>query len=152
MKSSLGGLLLGFTVFYGLVLVSFTAIQKSLTPDQLFEPATFVPSDLMKALSPIVIAIAAILGGFTCAFIAGSRQPAYAFAGVLGALGVITILFTLTSAPNVPKPRLGDETPEVMMDQAQAHKPSFAIILEPVLAVAGVLFGSRLKRTPRIPR
>jgi hypothetical protein len=140
-----GAVLLAYLALIGIILGGFTVLWKTTTLDDLFEDGSFVPRTFVVVFSLVLGAFAAFVAGYLCAGVAGSRRPAYVFAGIIGALGLITLCFSLTAAKPEPRPRTGSETLEEVQVQAEAMKPIASKLAEPAVGVVGILLGARWK-------
>lgn len=140
------GCLLGFLTFYGIVFMAFMAIPKLYTPDDLCELGTFEQSRLITAISFLCVIVASLACGFVSASVAQSRRAAYTLASLIGVLGLIHIMLFLTVGRSEPKPRIGNEPIEQVILEIQSNTRPLVSIAQPVVAVVGIIVGSRLRR------
>lgn len=129
----LGWLVMGVVVFAGSV-----AAWAILGAEGSFQPESWAPSGAWIALSIVIGLLAATLGGAVCAKTASERWAVWALVGIVLVLGVAA---ALPEASVAAGPRPQDVS---MLDaMTNARQPQWLAWLNPVLGVAGALFGAQ---------
>lgn len=139
------GLLLGFVIFASLGIWGSVLIPSAFKPDQLFEPGRFTPTPLFLGLQIGLGFFAALLAGWLIRRVALSRMPALLFAAIVLVLSGVHALFALTAGTAQPRPRVGDEPPEVVQTEMIAQQPAWFTVTQPILLAGGILLGSGRK-------
>jgi hypothetical protein len=145
MLKSIVGIIVGYIVMAIFAFGTFTAAYLGLGVDRVFEPDTYVVSTTWIALMIAITVIGGILGGLTCAAISKSRTAGLVFAVIVFALSFAVALPNIMK-DHTPVARSGDVPNLQAMSMAQT--PAWLCILNPILAGAGVLMGSRMKKLP----
>jgi hypothetical protein len=146
MLKSIVGVVVGYLAMSVVAFCAYTAVYLGLGAEGAFEAGTYALSGIWIGLVIAVTVIAGLIGGLTCAAISKSRT-----AGLIFAL-IVFVLSFLFELPNVmdhtPKARAGDVSNMEAMGKAQP--PAWLLILNPFLAGAAVLMGTRMKKSPAV--
>ena len=145
MLKSIVGVVVGYLVMAFVAFAAYTAAYLGLGPDRVFEEGTFAISGMWIGLMIAVTFIAGLLGGLTCAAISKSRTTGLVFALIVFVLGFVFELPNIMS-DHTPVARTGDVSNLEAMGKAQP--PAWLCILNPFLAGAAVLMGTRMKKSP----
>ena len=89
--------------------------------------------------------IAGLLGGLTCAAISKNRTTGLVFAVIIVVLSFVFAVPAIMK-DHTPVARSGDVPNLQAMQMAQP--PAWLCIINPILAGAGVLVGTRVKKSP----
>ena len=145
MLKSIVGVIVGYLVMMLVAFAAYTAAYFGLGADRAFEPGTYALSSLWIGLVIAITFIGGLIGGLTCAAISKSRTTGLVFAAIVFVLGFVFEL------PNIMK----DHPPEArtgevsnMEAMGKARPPGWLCILNPFLAGAAVLMGTRMKKSP----
>ena len=145
MLKSVLGIILGYVALFGVAFVAYSAAYFGLGPERAFEPGTYALSGTWIGLMLAITIISGLIGGLTCAAISKSRTTGLVFAVIVFVLGFVFEL------PNIMK----DHPPEArtgevsnMEAMGKARPPGWLCILNPFLAGAAVLMGTRMKKSP----
>jgi hypothetical protein len=141
---SILGVVVGYVVMFVLVFLAFTAEYTLLGADHAFKPRSFVASNRWIAIAFVINFAVAVIGGFICALIARRGKAPLVLAIVVFALG---LLFAIPSLM-VPHTGAVRTTSDVPMFEAmpKAEEPRWVPFTFPIVAVAGVLIGGKLKK------
>jgi hypothetical protein len=147
MLKSIVGVIVGYLVIAFVAFVAYTAAYLGLGADRAFEAGTYALSGIWIGLVIAVTLIAGLIGGLTCAAISKSRTTGLVFALIVF---VLSFVFEL---PNImkdhtPVARAGDVSNLEAMGKAQP--PAWLCLLNPFLAGAAVLMGTRMKKSPAV--
>ena len=147
MLKSIVGVVVGYLVMAFVAFAAYTAAYFGLGTDRAFEPDTYALSGIWIGLVIAITIIAGLIGGLTCAAISKSRTTGLVFALIVF---VLSLVFEL---PNImkdhtPVARTGDVSNLEVMRKAQP--PAWLCILNPFLAGAAVLMGTRMKKSPEV--
>lgn len=142
MPRLIAGAFVGYVASRLLVAGSMASIQHWLGNDRIFLPGLYDYSPTLILLSLAVTLVSALIGGAACVFIAGARRAGHFCAGIVLILGITS------AASTVRRPDPGPRPPAVTSLEAARHSrpPTWLAIATPVLAAAGVLAGSQLRR------
>ena len=148
MARSIIAVIVGYLVMFILVSATFMGVFLLMGVEWSFKPASFEASNAWNVMSLIASFVVAVIGGFLCAAIAkGSRAP-IALAIVVFALGLLMAIPTLfANKANANRVRTGDLSQFEAMQNAT--QPAWVPFTFPILGVAGVLVGAKLKRGSR---
>jgi len=144
MLRTIGGVIVGYLAMFVFVFVTFTIAYLAMGSEGAFKPASYDVTALWIGVGFVVSSIAAIIGGFVCAAIAKNSKAPMALAGlvlVLGLLMAIPALMASDSGP--PSVRAGNVSNFEAMQNAK--QPGWWCLLNPLIGVAGVMLGARLK-------
>lgn len=146
MLKSIVGVIVGYLAISVVAFCAYTAAYLGLGTERAFEPDTYALSGIWIGLVIAITIIAGLIGGLTCAAISKSRP-----AGLVFALIVFVLSFVF-EVPNImdrtPKARTGDVSNMEAMGKAQP--PVWLLFLNPFLAGAAVLMGTRMKKGPAV--
>jgi hypothetical protein len=139
----IAGIVIGYLVMFVLVFASFTAAYAALGADGAFKPGSYDVSTTWIVISFALGLIAAIAGGYVCALIAQRTKAARGLAGVVLVLGLLMAIPAFMATPS-NKPRTADvPNMEAMMG---AQTPAWIALLNPFVAVVGILAGASLRK------
>jgi hypothetical protein len=144
MLKAIGGVILGYVVLFVAVFVLLTAAYLAIGADGAFKPASYDVTPLWLVIWFVVSLGAAVAGGKVCAIIAKNAKAVLALAGIVLILGLCSAtLVLMASDTGEAKVRTGDvPNMEAMMN---AKQPTWVALLTPLIGVAGVMIGGRLK-------
>jgi hypothetical protein len=136
----------GYIVMGVCVFTTFTVAYRILGAEGSFQPGTYDVSGIWTLISVVTALAASVLGGLVCISIAKSRRA------VLGLVGLVIVLGTVSAVMETKKKAsqaLPPRTAEVSNQEAMMHArtPFWLLIMNPLLGVAGVLAGARLRKT-----
>jgi hypothetical protein len=145
MLKSIVGVVVGYLVMFFVAFAAYTAAYFGLGTDRIFETGTYAFSGMWIALVIAVTLISGFIGGLTCTAVSKSRA-----AGLVVALiaFVVSFAFELPNImkDNTPVVRAGDVSNLEVLEKGQP--PPWLCILNPFLAGAAVLMGTRMKKIP----
>lgn len=147
MLRTIFGVILGYVTMAVLVFVTFTAIYLAIGAEKAFEPGSYNPSVLWIAIMFAVGLTAAIAGGYVSAMIARNMKSPMLLAALVLVLGTLLAIPALQPQEGEPKARGGDVSNFDAMQQART--PGWVALLNPVVGVAGVVLGARLRGVPK---
>jgi hypothetical protein len=147
MLKSILGVVVGYLVMAFVAFAAYTAAYLGLGTDRVFEADTFALSGMWIGLMIAITFIAGLIGGLTCAAISKSRTTGLVFALI------VFVLSLVFAVPNImkdhtPVARTGDVSNLEAMQKAQP--PAWLCVLNPFLAGAAVLMGTRMKKSPAV--
>ena len=142
MLKSIVGVIVGYLVMALVALAAYTGAYLGLGVDRVFEPDTYALSGIWIGLVIAITFIAGLVGGLTCAAISKSRTTGLVFALIVFVLGFVFELPNIMD--HTPVARAGDVSNMEAMGKAQP--PVWLCILNPFLAGAAVLMGTRMKK------
>jgi hypothetical protein len=149
MLRTIFGVIVGYAALFLAVFVTFTGVYAAIGADRAFMPGSYEPSTLWIAISIIVSLAAAAVGGYVAAWLGGSQTAPRALAVLALVFGVLYAIPVLNPPANDPQPtvRTGDvSNMEAMMN---ARQPIWIALVNPILAVGGILYGGSRRRTSR---
>ena len=134
----------GYVVMFALVFVTFIAAYLALGTDRVFQTGTYDVSAVWLAVGFALSVLAALVGGYVCAWIARRRGPAVALAGLVLVLG---LAMALMGALAPPADRPATRTADVGNMEAMKYgrTPTWIALINPLIGSAGVLMGARLR-------
>ena len=134
----------GYAAMFVVLFSIFTAAYLALGAEGALKEGSFEPSTTWIAITFPVDVLAAVVGGFVCAKIAGRQGPVRALIVVVILLGALQVLGTM--AAEDPGPR----TAELSNIEAMSKTvmPTWVAIGHIVLGVAGITIGGRMGRKP----
>jgi hypothetical protein len=150
MGRAIASVVLGYVMMAATVFFTFTAAYLILGADGSFKPGTYEVSALWLIVSFVLSFVAAVLGGYVCAFIAKSLKPPKVLAAVVLALGLVLALPVLTGGGGEPQPR--PETVDTVEAMQNAEQPLWVTLLTPLVGAVGVLVGARRRLGSGGPR
>jgi hypothetical protein len=144
MLRSILGVVVGYLLIFVVLFCILTAAYFGMGAERAFQPGSFRPSTLWTAIEIVVGFGAAILGGWTCIAIARKRGAVTALVVVIIVLGALSAIPAIMAAGAPEAVRDGSlSNMDAMM---KARQPVWMAIMNPLLGIAGVLVGGRLKR------
>lgn len=143
----IGGVILGYLVMIVLVFGIFTAAWYILGTNGAFQPGSWDASGTWIGMSIVVGLLAAYIGGLVCVKIGGAVAAKWLI-GVVLVLGLLMAYPALTATPPTEARPDTIEMADAMM---KARTPAWLAILNPFLAVLGVLLAARGKGEPAKP-
>ena len=146
MLKSIVGVIVGYLVMMFVAFCAYTAAYLGLGADRAFEAGTYTLSGIWIGLVIAITIISGLLGGLTCAAISKSRTTGLVFALIVFVLGFVFELPNIMD--HAPKARAGDIANMEAMKKAQP--PVWLLFLNPFLAGAAVLMGTRMKKSPAV--
>jgi hypothetical protein len=139
--------ILAVIVSYLVMMILLFAIHSggylALGAERVFQSGTYVVAPLWLILYVGATLCAAIVGGYVCAAISRSRNTCRVFAGVVFTLTLLLCIPAMR-ADSTPRQRNGPVSSMQALHQAQT--PLWVHLLNPLVAVIGVLAGSCRKR------
>jgi hypothetical protein len=145
MLRMIAGIVVGYLVMVALVFISFSAAYLIMGADGAFNPGSYEPSSAWLITSFILSVLAAIAGGFICVLLAGNARSAWILSGLVLVLGLLMAVGVVMAEKAPLENRTGDVgNLEAMM---KARQPDWVALANPFLGAAGVLFGSRFRRS-----
>lgn len=142
MPRLIAGAFIGVIVMRLLVAGSMAGVQHGLGNDRIFLPGSYDYSQTLILLSPAITLVSSLIGGAICVFIAGARRAGHFCAGIVLILGISSAASTLRAPDPGPRPA----TISAVEAARHSRPPAWLTIITPVLAAAGVLAGSQLRR------
>ena len=144
MGRAIVGVVLGYVVMFATIFVTFSGLYLVLGQERSFEPGSYDPSLLWTVVSFALGAVAAVVGGITCASIARAATPPKVLAGLVFVIGLASAVPVLRAASTPAEERTGDVgNLDAMM---KAKQPAWVAVANPFLGFVGVLIGARLRR------
>lgn len=147
MLRAIVGVIVGYVAMFAVAFVAYTAAYFGLGADRAFEPGTYALSGTWVGLMIAITIISGLIGGLTCAAISKSRTAGLVFALIVFVLGFVFELPNIMS-DHTPVARAGDVSNMEAMGKAQP--PAWLCLVNPFLAGAAVLMGTRMKKSPAI--
>ena len=147
MLKSIVGVVVGYLVMMFVAFAAYTAAYFGLGADRAFEPDTYALSGIWIGLVIAITVISGLIGGLTCAAISKSRTTGLVFALIVFVLGFVFELPNIMK-DHTPEARTGDVSNLEAM--GKARPPTWLCILNPFLAGAAVLMGTRMKKSPTV--
>ena len=142
MLKSIVGVIVGYLVMMVVAFFAYTAAYLGLGAGRAFEPDTYALSGIWIGLVIAITLISGRVGGLTCAAISKSRTTGLVFALIVFVLGFVFELPNIMK-DHAPVARTGDVSNMEAMGKAQP--PVWLLFLNPFLAGAAVLMGTRMK-------
>ena len=144
MVRSVIAVVVGYVVMFALVFVTFTAAYLAMGADRALQTGSYDVSALWLAVGFALSVLAAVAGGYVCAWIARRRGPAVALAGLVLVLGLAMALMGALAPPaDRPSTRTGDVGNLEAMKYART--PTWIALINPLIGSAGVLMGARMR-------
>jgi hypothetical protein len=143
MLKIIGSVILGYVVMFVVVFAGLTAAYLAMGADRAFKPGVYDVTGMWLGVMFGGSIGAAFAGGKACALIAKNSKAVLGLAGLVLVLGLLSAIPALTASNAETKPRTGGvPNLEAMMN---AKQPAWVALLLPVIGVAGVLVGGRMK-------
>lgn len=147
MLKSILGVIVGYVVIMVVAFAAYTAAYFGLGAERAFESGTYALSGIWIGLVIAITLISGLIGGLTCAAISKSRTTGLVFAVIVFVLGFAFELPNLMK-DRTPVARTGEVSNLDAM--GKAVPPLWLCILNPFLAGAAVLMGTRMKKSPEV--
>ena len=145
MLRSILGVIAAYVVIFIILFCVLTGAYFAMGPDRAFEPGSYTPSVLWDVIEIVVGLGAAVAAGALCIAITRKRGAVTALAVVILVLGLLSAIPAFMAAGGPAEVRTGSVSNlEAMM---KAKPPAWMALLNPVIGIAGVLVGGRMKRT-----
>lgn len=144
MIRSVLGIVVGYLAIFVVLFCVLTVAYLTMGPERAFQPSSFRPSVLWDVVAIVVGLAAGVAGGFLCASIARKRGAVTALVVMILVIGALSLIPAVMASGAPELVRDGSlSNLEAMM---KARQPIWMSLLNPLLGVAGVLAGARLKR------
>ena len=146
MGRAISSVVIGYVVMFAAIFLAFSGLYLLMGQDLSFRPGSYEPSMLWTVVSFALGVGAAVLGGSVCAWIARTATPPKVLAGVVLVIGVLSAIPVLMAAATPAETRAGEVgNLDAMM---KAKQPAWVAVANPLVGLAGVLLGARLRRPP----
>jgi MFS family permease len=142
MARTIGAVIAGYLAMALFIFATFTAAYLMMGAEGSFQAGSYEISGIWIAVSIVLSVIAALLGGWLCRLIGRSPKAPVALAALVLVLGILSAFLEMKKV--VPAVRLGDVNNMQAMQNAKT--PAWLLFLNPVIGMAGVMAGSKLKR------
>jgi hypothetical protein len=139
----IGGVIVGYVVMALLIFATFTGLYLAIGADRAFLPDSYLPSPTWITASIILGFLAAMVGGYVAFAIGRTATAPRALAGVALLIGLFSAYPALMPAENDPRPNVRTGEVSNMEAMMNARQPAWIALLNPVIAVAGILYGGR---------
>ena len=139
------GVIVGYLAMVVIVMVSFSALYRVLGTEGSFQAGSYAVSSTWAVASLVLSLIAALVGGFVCAKIAGARTAVTTLAALVLVLGV---LFAIPSFGADPAAAARMGAVDGLQAMQNAITPVWIAILTPILGAIGVMVGGRTQPRP----
>lgn len=106
-----------------------------------FVPDSWEASPLWCAMSLFVGLIAAVIGGWTCRTIGGSKLSTQAMCALILVFGIFALIATLGTTKST---EIRPENVDMQAAMSKAITPLWAALSNIVIGVAGTLYGGRI--------
>lgn len=135
----------GYLVMAIVVFVAFTGLYLGMGPDRAFQPGTYYVSTLWIAVSLAVNLLAAIAGGFACAWI--SRGAAAKVLAALVLLLGIAFAIPVIDSSKDPRPIQREADTPNLVAMTNGRQPVWMALSLPLIGAVGTLLGAgRVRR------
>ncbi len=136
------GVLVGYIVIVFFIFTTFSGFYFAIGADMAYQPGSYNVSMLWIVVSTILGLIAAIIGGYVCMRISGSKGAVKIFAGIVLLLGLTIGLFQALAPRPAEEVRTGDvPNAEAMQKSIQ---PIWVAFLNPLIGALGIIIGGGL--------
>lgn len=142
LKNSLAAVA-GYAAIFVTVFVTFSLAYILMGPDRAFQPGTYDVSAIWVVLTILVGWSAATLGGKVCHLIARVTMAPKILMVLVGVLGIVQLVLTLTMDQSAPAERAAGQ-PEMMDAMNTAIQPLWITVINPIIGVLGVAYGGGL--------
>ena len=136
------GVVLGYLTMVVLVMVGLSALYLGLGADRAFRPGSYDVSLLWSGISLVVGLVAAVVGGWVCARIAGTRAAVTSLAALVLVLGILFAVPSLMTGDVALAARGGEVGNWEAMQSAVT--PLWVAILTPIVGAVGIFLGGRV--------
>lgn len=133
----------GYIVLFLCVFALLSGAYLALGADGAFQPGSYQVSTTWILISFVLSFAAAVVGGLVSRGIARSQTGPRALAGLVLVLGLV---MAVSVAMSPPPPAVRDASLPNMEAMMKAQTPFWVAVLNPLVGVAGVLLGGRLKK------
>jgi hypothetical protein len=141
----IAGIIVGWIVMAVLVMATFGITMMVLGLDRILKPGTYWTTDTFNVIVLAGGLLAAIVGGMVCKIISRDSRATLILAAIVLIMGIGSAVMNMNKPD--PPPRAGAAT---MQDIATHGKePNWFAVMKTVLAVAGLVIGSSLRRGSR---
>lgn len=141
-RKILGGIL-GYVVVFIFIFATFSAAYLLMGPNHAFKPGSYDVSLRWLAVSTVLGFIGAAIGGYVAALVGRSGTAVKITAAIVLLIGILTIAMVAMS-PRSTEARSSDVSNMEAMRRAQ--QPLWVAVLNPIIAIAGVLIGGSFRR------
>lgn len=138
------GAVVAYVALFVIVFTAFTVAYLAMGADGAFKPGVYEPSALWIAVSIVLSAVAAIIGGLVAVLVGKDRGAANILIGIILIMGVVGIISQFTGEDQRPTVRTGDVGNLEAMENAR--QPMWVAIITPLIGVGGAMIGARLKK------
>ena len=145
MARSIVAVIVSYLAMFALTFLGFTGLYLLMGPNQAFKPSSYMASNRWIASAFGVYLVIAIIGGLICAAIARGGKAPLVLAIVVLALGLVLAIPSMIAHQADPHAvRVGPISNFEAMQKAQ--EPIWVPFTFPLIGVAGVLIGAKLKK------
>ncbi|MHC5002893.1 MAG: hypothetical protein ACYTJ0_07195 [Planctomycetota bacterium] len=137
------GVIAGYLVMMIVVFVTFTVAYLVMGTEKAFQPESFDASMLWIVTSIVLGAIAAVLGGLTCAAVARGGRAPLVLAGIVLGLGLAMAVPAFLAGDESPPPARSGEL-DNFEAMTQAKQPTWLMVVNPIIGCVGVLIGASM--------
>ena len=128
----------GYVAMFVVVFVLLTGLYFALGAEKAFQPESFHPSMTWSGLMLGVGFLAAFVGGKVC----GAISRGKAITALIAVVVILSLPYVYMAA-TAEDPGTRDESLSSMEAMAQAQQPLWFTIVNPVVAVLGLMIGGR---------
>ncbi len=147
MGRAIASVIVGYVVMALFVFVSFTLAYVLMGADRAYQPGVYDVSMLWIVIAIVLTVVAAIVGGYVAASIAKTSTPIKVLIGLVLVLGFVSV-FMAQGGADADRPTVRDTNPTVWEAMSASRQPMWIALLNPLLAVGGILYGASLKKRP----
>lgn len=147
MLRTITGVIVGYLFMAVFIFLAFTLVYLAMGADGAFKPGSYDVSLLWIVISVALSLLAAVLGGYLCAWIAKSRKAPAALAGLVVVFSLAMCVPVLMKADSEPPAARSGEVGNLDAMQ-KAKQPAWVMLLNPFIGAAGILVGGRLRKEP----
>jgi hypothetical protein len=135
--------IVGYLVVFLCLFALCTGAYLAMGTEAAFQPGSYQVTTTWIAVSLVLSFAAGIVGGFVSKLIARTQTGPRALAGLVLVLGLAMAAMVAMSPPPPTERAASVPNMEAMM---KAQTPVWVAVLSPLIGVAGVLLGGRLKK------
>jgi ABC-type transport system involved in multi-copper enzyme maturation permease subunit len=147
MGRAIASVIVGYVVMALVVFVSFTLAYILMGADRTYQPGSYEVSTLWIVVAIVLTLVAAIGGGYVAASIAKTSTPIKVLIGLVLVLGFASV-FMAQRGSDDDRPVVREANPTVWEAMSASRQPLWIALLNPLLAVGGILYGASLKKRP----
>lgn len=136
------GVVVGYVAIVAIIFLSFSALYLVIGAEGAYQPGSYQVSMLWILASAILGLIAAVIGGFLCKKISGSRGAVQVFAGIVLVLGLIMGIVQAVSPAPAEEARPAEVSNMEAMQKSQ--QPLWVAFMNPFLGAIGIIIGGGL--------